>query len=239
MLLFWNIAGTSETRKNSCDPPDISVAILKLDELDPPSKSSDSVELPIDVLLLVDEDDSLLSSYSFLNDAFKSCITDLGIVYFGVTGDGQNKVNISLVRCGKGSTQVCGSQNVAITAIKTLKPKALFSVGFCAGLNRTKAKLGDVVISAKLSTFGGKKIINDQRQWDGRKLDVSRKFRSLILSAADGWKAPLKNKDARNVIVHREAEMFSGAEVENSLKECKRPCLEFPEAIAIEQGGQG
>ena len=160
-------------------------------------------------------------------------------MYFGVTGDGQNKVKVSLLRCGKGSTQVYGSQNVARTAIKTLKPKALFSVGCCGGLNRTKAKLGDVVISAKLSTFGGKKIINDQRQWDGRKLDVSRKFGSLILSAADGWKAPLKNKDAQNVIVHREAEIFSGAEVENSLKECKRLCLEFPEAIAIEQGGQG
>ena len=97
-------------------------------------------------------------------------------MYFGVTGDGQNKVKVSLLRCGKGSTQVYGSQNVARTAIKTLKPKALFSVGCCGGLNRTKAKLGDVVISAKLSTFGGKKVINDQRRWGGRKLDVSRKL---------------------------------------------------------------
>ena len=51
MLLFWNIAGTLETRKNSCDPPDISVAILQLKDLNPPFTSLDFVQLPIDFLL--------------------------------------------------------------------------------------------------------------------------------------------------------------------------------------------
>ena len=241
MLLFLNIAGVSETRKNSCEPPDISVAILELKDLNPPRKSLDCVHLPIvEVLLLVVEDDELLSSYSFLKDTFMSYITELGLVYFGVTGDDQNKVKICLVRCGKGSTQVHASQNVARTAIKTLKPKAVFSVGCCAGLNRTEAKLGDVVISAKLSTFGDKKVIHDQRLWDGRTLDVSRKFGSLIKSAADGWKAPLKNPDdGRNVKVHRDAEILTGVEVVNSFEECKRLRRQFPEAIAIEQEGQG
>ena len=236
MLLFWNIAGTS----NSCDPPDISVTILELKDLNPPFKFLECVQLPIvDVLLLVVEDDALLSSYSFLSDTFHSRTTELGVVYFGVTGDGQNKVNISLVRCSKGSIQVDAAHNVARTAIKTLKPKAVFSVGCCAGLNRTKAKLGDVVISAKLSTFGDKKVIHDRRQWDGRILDVSRKFGSLIKSAADGWKAPLKNPDAQNVIVHRDAEILTGVEVVDSSQECKRLCGQFPDAIAIEQEGQG
>ena len=195
------------------------MAILELKDLNPQCKSLDCVQLPIvEVLLLVVEDDTLLSSYSFLIDAFKSCITDLWLVYFGVTGDGQNKVKISLVRCGKGSTQVDASQNVARTAIKTLKPKAVFSVGCCGGLNRAKAELGDVVISAKLSTFCDKKVIHHQRQWDGRTLDSSRKFGFLIKSAADGWKAPLKNPDARNVIVHRDAEILSGVEVVNSFE---------------------
>ena len=239
MLLFWNIAGTSETRKNSCDPPDISVAILELKVLSPPFTSVDFVQLSIDVLLLVVEDDALLRSYSFLSDTFQSRTKALGVVYFGVTGDGQNKVNISLVRCSKGSIQVDAAHNVARTAIKTLKPKAVFSVGCCAGLNRTKAKLGDVVISAKLSSYGGKKVIHDQRQWDGRILDVSRNFGSLIKSAADGWKAPLKNLDARNVTVHCDAEMLTGVEVVNYFEECKRLRCQFPEAIAIEQEGQG
>ena len=239
LILFWNIAGTLETRKNSCDPPDISVAILGLKDLNPPFKSLDCVQLPIDVLLLVVEDDALLSSYSFLSDTFKSRTTELGVVYFGVTGDGQNKVNISLVRCSKGSIQVDAAHNVARTAIKTLKPKAVFSVGCCGGLNRAKAELGDVVISAKLSTFGGKKVIHDRRQWDGRILDVSRKFGSLIKSAADGWKAPLKNPDAQNVIVHRDAEILTGVEVVNSSQECKHLRFQFPDAIAIEQEGQG
>ena len=226
-------------RTNSCDPPDISVAILELKDLNPPFTVVDFVQLPIDVLLLVVEDDALLSSYSFLSNTFKSRTTELGCVYFGVTGEGQNKVKISLVRCSKGSIQVGAAHNVARTAIKTLKPKAVFSVGCCGGLNRAKAKLGDVVISAKLSTFGGKKVIHDQRQWDGRTLDVSRKFGSLIKSAADGWKAPLKNPDAQNVIVHRDAEILTGVEVVNSSQECNRLRRQFPDAIAIEQEGQG
>ena len=241
MLLFLNIAGTSKTKKNSSDPPDISVAILELKDLNPQFKSLDCVQLPIgEVLLLVVEDDAILSCYSFLSDTFQSRTTELGVVYFGVTGDGQNKVNISLVRCSKGSIEVGAAHNVARTAIKTLKPKAVFSVGCCAGLNRAKAKLGDVVISAKLSTFGGKKVIHDQRQWDGRILDVSRQFGSLIKSAADGWKAPLKNPDdGPNVKVHRDAEILTGVEVVNSFEECKRLRRQFPEAIAIEQEGQG
>ena len=240
MLLFLNIAGTSKTKKNSSDPPDISVAILELKDLNPQFKSLDCVQLPIvEVLLLVVEDDAILSCYSFLSDTFQSRTTELGVVYFGVTGDGQNKVNISLVRCSKGSIEVGAAHNVARTAIKTLKPKAVFSVGSCGGLNRAKAKLGDVVISAKLSTSGGKKVIHDQRQWDGRILDVSRKFGSLIKSAADGWKAPLKDPDAQNVIVHCDAEILTGVEVVNSSQECKRLRRQFPEAIAIEQEGQG
>ena len=216
------------------------MAILELKDLNPPLKSFEYARLPIEVLLLVVEDDALLSSYYFLTDAFKShSITDLGLVYFGVTGDGQNKVKISLVRCGKGSTQVDASHNVARTAIKTLKPKAVFSVGCCGGLNRAKAELGDVVVSAKLSTLGDRKIIHGQQQWDSRTLDVSRKFGSLIKSAADGWKAPLKNPDARNVIVHRDAEMLTGVEVVNSFEECKQLRRQFPQAIAIEQEGQG
>ena len=122
----------------------------------------------------------LLSSYSFLSNAFQSRTTELGVIYFGVTGEGQNKVKISLVRCSKGSIQVGAAHNVARTAIKTLKPKAVFSVGCCGGLNRAEAKLGDVVISANLSTFGGRRVIHGKRVWDGRSLDVSRNFGALI-----------------------------------------------------------
>jgi len=33
------------------------------------------------------------------------------------------------------------------------RPKAVISVGTCSGLNPEKTKLGDVVISAKLTTY--------------------------------------------------------------------------------------
>ena len=120
-----------------------------------------------------------------------------------------------------------------------LKPKAVFSVGCCAGLQKEQAQLGDVVISATLLTCGDKKTVNDKPQWDGRRLDVSPKIGRLIKSAADGWRPPLKDAEARDVKVHCNAEILSGAELVNSPNECEQLLRQFPEAIANEPEGQG
>ena len=83
-------------------------------------------------------------------------------------------------------SEVNALQSFVGTVIDVLKPKAVFSVGCCAGFQKANTNLGDVVISAKLSTTGDKKIVCDEQQSDSRRLDVSTNIGNLIKSAADG-----------------------------------------------------
>ena len=239
ILFFWNIVGTVETKNNYGDPPQISIAIPRLKDVNAESKSWESAQPLTDVLLLVVTDEGFLSFYAYLSNVFKCHISELGLVYFGEIGNGHKNVTISLVRSSRGSTQVNAAQNVVRTAVDLLKPKAVFSVGTCAGLQREKAQLGDVVISGKLLTCGDKKIVDDKPQWDGRRLDVSMKIAGLTMSAGDGWQPPLKDPDAHDVKVHCNAEILSGAEFVNSPNECKQLLRQFPEPIANESEGQG
>ena len=236
IVFFLNIVGFVETKDNYGVPPEISIVIPQLNDLSPKPKSWESFQQLTDVLLLVVYNDELLSFYTFLRNVFSSYIKELGLVYFGEIGDGSKMVKISLVRSSSGST---AAQNVVRTAIVVLKPKAIFSVGCCAGLRRKQSKLGDVVISGKLSTCGEKIIVNDKPQWDGRRLDVSAKIGRLMMSAGDGWRPPLKDPEARDAKVHCNAEILSGAKLVNCPNECEHLLRQFPEAIANEPEGQG
>ena len=221
------------------DLPELSVAVPELKDLQVPYKSWKYIQLSEDVLLLTVDDEEFLSCYTYLNDAFWSSIKGLGKVYFGQIGDGVRKVKTCLVRCGRGSTQASGAQNVARTAIEILKPKVVFGVGCCGGLKKEKTKVGDVVISANLTTYAEKKSINDRPQWRGNILNVSKNIGGLIRYAADGWKPPMKDPKSREVKVHRDAVILTGPELENCPKESEELLKQFPEATAIEPEGQG
>ena len=236
IVFFWNIVGTVETKNSYGDPPQISVDIPRMKDVHPESKSWWNVELLRDVLLLTVTDEEFLSFFAFLHDVSKCYIKELGHVYFGEIGDGPRKVTISLVKSSRGSTQVSAALNVVRTAVDVFKPKVAFSVGCCAGLRREQTRLGDIVISGKLSTLGDKNIVDGKPQ---RRLDVPAKIGRLIKSAADGWRPPLKDPEARDVKVHCNAEILFGAEFVNSPNECKQLLRQFPEAIANESEGQG
>ena len=238
-IFLEHCIGIVKTKSNYGGPSQISIAIPQLNDVNPESKSWKSVELLTDVLLSVESNVEFLSCYAFLRNVFKSRINEVGHVYFGEIGEGQKKVTFSLVRASRGSSQVSAAQNVVRTAVVALKPKAVFSVGCCAGLRREQAQLGDVVISGKLSNCGDKHIIDEKLQWDSRRLDVSAKIRHLIKSAADGWRPPLKDPEARDVKVHGNAEILSGAEFVNSPDEHKQLLHQFPEAVASESEVQG
>ena len=188
---------------------------------------------------MVVTDEEFLSCCAFLPNVFQRYINEIGFVYFGEIGDGPNKVIISLVRSSRIFFPISVAQNVMRTAVHLLKPKAVFSFGCCAGLRREQVQLGDAVISGKLSTCGDKQIVNGNLQWAGRRLDVSAKIGHLIKSAADGWRPPLKDPEARDVKVHWKAEILSGAEWVNSPNEYEQLLHQFPEAIAYEPEGQG
>ena len=64
-------------------PPQIGIAIPRLKDVNPESKSWKSVELLTDVLLLVESNVEFISCYAFLCNVFKSRINELGLVYFG------------------------------------------------------------------------------------------------------------------------------------------------------------
>ena len=220
-------------------PPQLSITIPKLKDLQVTCKPWECAQLPTDVLWLTVTDDEFLACFFYLGNAFKSYKKELGYVHFGEVGDGEKKVKVSLIRCSRGSTQVGGAQNVVQNAVKILKPKAVFSVGFCGGLRKEKAKLGDVVISSKLSTYDEKKIIGDEQQWCGNTINVSRHIGDLMRTAADGWRAPLLDPEALKVEVHRDGEILSGPELANCPRESEKLVKQFPGAIAIEAEGQG
>lgn len=163
----------------------------------------------------------------------RSYVLGIGYVHFGEIGDGADeKVRISLVRCKSGSA--CGIKE----AIGHLKPKAVISVGFCAGL-KSKTELGDVVISAKLITYEEREVVNDEQRWDGVASPVSRNIGDVIRYAADGWNAPLVEPDACVVKVHCNAKIVTGSKVVNSPRQSKELLERFPGAVAIEPEGSG
>ena len=222
------MAGPSNDKCNSSvvcseDPPPLSITLKKTRDL--PRKTTDwSIDhLPVDILLLTVEDCEFLACYHYLRDSFKSYEKSIGFVYFGKMGDDEDEsLKVALVKCSKESLDPGGSQTAAKNAVTLLRPKATFLVGFCYSLNPDKAQLGDVVISSKLTT-------------DHYKTPVSRDVCNLVRSAADGWKAPLENPEARKVKAHRNGEILSCSD----LIDAKQQCRSHPRAIAVEMEGKG
>lgn len=232
------IALTEMASKN--DPPEIDGPPLKTNK-DLPKKSEEweDVQLPIDILLLTVKDCEFLSCLSFLNGFFRSYHDMLGKVYFGNIGDERMFLKIALIKCDKGSTGPGGSTVVVKNAVEVLGPKAVFCVGFCAGLNREKVRLGDVVVSAKLITYAATKVLEDGIQERGVRVPVTERIAKLITGITDGWEAPLKDPEKLEVSVHRDGVFLSGPELVDNSERRKKLVNRFPEAIAIEMEGEG
>ena len=203
-------------------PPQLKVKPPKLSGLQRVSKPWGSVDLPIDILLLTVEDCEFLSCYSFLGQTVKSYNMEVGTIYFGYIGTDQNQLKVALKTCAKGSVVPGGSSAAVKNAVRVLKPKAVFLVGTCHGLSSDKVKLGDVVVSAKLTTPAGFKI------------PVSSHLGDLVRDAPFGWVAPLENPDELEVKVHCDGDILSQAEWCNADLQ-----KHYPEAIAVETEGEG
>ena len=147
-------------------------------------------------------------------------------MYFGLMGDvsDEEKLKVALMNCSKGAAAPGGSLTVVLNAVRVLQPKAVFSVGTCISLGLEKARMGDVVISSKLTTAEGFKT-------PGSPLG------NLVQDAPYGWYAPLKNPDEWEVKVHCDGDILS-----QSLREkCQNVniCEQYPKAVAIETEGEG
>ena len=204
-------------------PPPLSIEVPKMRDLPIKSKPWSDVQLPVDILLLTVEDCEFLACYTFLKNSFKSYHQTLGYVYFGTMGEsGEDALKVALMRCYKGSSGPGGSQNVIKNAVMKLRPKAAFSVGGCMGLKSKDTKLGDVVVSSKLST-------------EEFTTPVRRNIGNLNLFVTEGWKPPLKDPVGEETVqVHRDSDIFSGSQFINKQSSMSQSCV-----IAVECEGEG
>ena len=221
-------------------PPALSIIIPKLSEVKVVTKSWKDVELPVDILLLVVKDCDFLCCYYYLKNVFRSYIRGLPHVYFGDLGEGAGrKLKVALTMCAQGGGEVGGTVIVLPKAFEILRPKAVFCVGSCAALDREKTKLGDVVISAKLTTYAPQRVTANGVEKLGYTTPVSRDISALITTAAFGWQPPLKDPEVREVKVHSNGEFLSGPEqVESAWRRNELVSL-YPNALAIEMDGDG
>ena len=208
-------------------PPQVNYKVKEAGDVPNSTETWSNVHLPIDILLLTVESCDFLSCFSLLDQPFKSYKVDIGPVYFGCMGNAsdQEKLKVALMNCSKGAAAPGGSLTVVLNAVKVLKPKAVFSVGTCSSLDMKKVRVGDVVISSKLTTE------------EGFRTPCSPRLCNLVLDAPYGWVAPLKNPGELEVKVHCDGDILS-----QSLREkCQRgPISErHPGAIAIETEGEG
>ena len=224
---------------NHGDPPKINVNLPEISEVTQNSKHWKDVQLPVDILLLTVKDCEFLSCYYYINDPYRSYFKGLGPVYFGSIGEDQDvKLKVALMKCLKGFRVPGGALAVVNNAVIQLKPKAVFSVGHCSGMNQESTKLGDVVVSEKLTTFSYQKVTKDGRKFCGLITLVSRDIAELIKSAGYGWNPPLENPRKRKVEVHC-GEVLSSSELVQAEWQRDKLMKSFPEAIAIETEGEG
>ena len=202
------------------------------------AKKRKHADLPVDVLLLTVKNCEFLACYSELKNPYRCYFDDLGYVYFSDVSESQEEVKVALLRCYKSGPG--GSLISVKNAATVLRPKAVISVGACSGLHPEKCKLGDVVVSAKLATYASKVVINNQEQSTGMRSYVSKRFLDVIKNCADGWQAPLKNlADAEQVKVYTSAEVLTGPEEVISGLRRDQLAETNPQAIAIENEGEG
>lgn len=210
--------GAAETVEISS--PELSIDIPNICELPLTSLNWEDVKLPVDIVLFTEEDDEFLSCFAHLKKPERSYHISVGFVYFGFMEDNWgHKIETALMRCSKGHDGPGGALSAAKDAILLLRPKALISVGACRGLNSTKVKLGDIVVSSKLIT-------------PAFQIPPKRNMNKVIRNIADGWKPPLKNANGYKPKVHLGALL--------SISEANKDIISrYPEAIGVEEEAGG
>ena len=208
------------------DVPTLSIKLPEKRDLPNTSKPWSDVQLPVDILLMTVEDCEFLACYAYLKNSFKSFHKKLGFVYFGTMGEsGDVPLKVALMTCSEGSSAPDGSLVTVKNAVLELRPKAVFFVGCCGGLNPevTKLQLGDVVVSSKLTT-------------ESLKTPVGRGILHLVRHADHGWIPPLRSPEDHKVQVCCNGEFLSGI---NPVSAIQQNMSHITQATAFEIGGEG
>ena len=204
-------------------PPLLSIEVLKICDLPNKSEPWNGDWLPVDILLLTVEDCEFLACCTFMKNRFKSYHKDLGFVYFGNMGESESEqLKVALMKCCEGSSGPGGSLIVTKNAVAQLRPKVVYSVGCCESLKPDSVRLGDVVISSKLST-------------EAFRTPVGKDIGKLIQHSSDGWNPPLRIPNARKVNVHRDGEILCGV----GLPSAQLLHVSNSNVTAVESEGEG
>ena len=180
------------------------------------------VQLPIDVLLLTLEDNEFLACYHYLDKPFKAYHRDIGFAFFGfMSNNHESKLKITVMKCSQSCGDTGGPFSFVGSAVRVLRPKAVFLVGACSGIDCRETKLGDVVVPSKVTT-------------QTHQVPSGKHICKLIRHVADGWNPPLKDPNGREVKVHCGGEVLCKQE---TLTE--DIVLKHPQGIAVENGGEG
>ena len=99
-------------------------------------------------------------------------------------------------------------------------------------------KLGDVVISEVLITYAPSKVTKDGIEERGDRVPLKPNLAKVILNAAAGWSAPLRDPAELEVAQVRGA-LLSGPQVVDDSDLREALLNRFPGAIAIEMEGEG
>ncbi|XP_067016042.1 protein NLRC3-like [Acropora muricata] len=207
-------------------PPQLSIKLKEAGDVPKSTETWRDDHLPIDILLLAVGSCDFLSCFSFLGKPFKSYKKGIGYVYFGGMGDASDlqQLKIALITSATGAATPGGSLTAVLNAVRVLGPKAAFLVGTCLSLSVEKVRMGDVVISSKLTA-------------EGLRTPVSPLLCRLIQDAPYGWVAPLENPDELKVTVHCNGDILSQSQRKNC--RCDDICEQYPGAVAIETEGIG
>ncbi|XP_022784497.1 uncharacterized protein LOC111325054 isoform X3 [Stylophora pistillata] len=209
------------THENSVSAPRLNFTFPKLMDLPNEYTEWNDIKLPIDILLLVCDDNEFLACFFYLEKPSKTYHRDIGHAYFGFMGNGnKNKLKITVMKCSQGCAGPGGNYTYVTSAVRVLRPKAVFLVGACSGLDCKKTKLGDVVVSSKVIT-------------NTHQISASRHMRNFMRHVADGWNPPLKDSIEQEVMVHCGGDVLCRSEAVS-----EDVALKHPELIAVEIEGE-
>ena len=223
------------------EPPELreTLKLLKMKDLPQKITRWKDIEekfLPVDFLLSTAKECEHLSCLSFLDDIKIGYDNMLGPVYFGFNS---SKSKIAVIKCAVGAAGPGGSIVVVQDAVPILRPKAVICVGYCASLDEKKAKLGDVIVPAKLITYNLAKVRENKIEHRCYVLPPNTNMAKCIKVAGAGWVAPLKNPEDLKVTVRNDDVLLSGPTVLDNSELRRELKNRFLQGTAIETEGEG
>ena len=225
-----------KTLEDQGEPPEHTIVVPNLNDLPRDEKCPDHW-LRIDYLLVTVEVCEFLSCYAHLESPFKCYVASVRTyVYFG---QDEAERKIGLMRRDEAFIDTESYLSAVKKVITALRPKVAISVGYCSGLNKIKTKLGDVVIPVELTTYANKMGLHGEEQFTGTRRLVSRPLLRHINRVTDGWKAPLKSPEVREVKVHSDGDILSGPEKVSTEKRRDQLVQLYPKAVAVEMEVEG